>query len=45
MNHSHLESIAISALFRFAHFWKVPWTPGPGPSCSPVGREGLETTV
>jgi hypothetical protein len=25
MNHSHLESIAISALFRFAHFWKVQW--------------------
>jgi hypothetical protein len=25
MNHSHLESIAISALFRFAHFWKVRW--------------------
>ena len=23
MNHSHLEAIAISALFRFAHFWKV----------------------
>jgi hypothetical protein len=25
MNRSHLESIAISALFRFAHFWKVRW--------------------
>jgi hypothetical protein len=25
MNQIHLESIAISALFRFAHFWKVPW--------------------
>jgi hypothetical protein len=27
MNHSHLETIAISALFRFAHFWKIPWRP------------------